>query len=438
MFKRIFSIFLAVFTLFLLVSCGETNDNKLVNDIIKIIGEIKDLPIDVDAAVDSIGKEADKFIATDSKSSDKAAVIDDVIVYKTSRTVKDKTSNGTEISYVINTLHFGKLIAETKQGNVAFVSANLTLEITSDDKEYAKSYLLGLMDSAPVDATAKELYIKLIGGSQISVNNDSLLWDEFIDLDERMKIVFDKENGTFDVKFIGEVGVLYHDSIRDENDMLIKDTAYYFDEEGNKYIEEIFEQTYFENKACTKTTYYYYMTHNLKEISEGYAEYIELENGGSTRFVTIYEIKYYENGQLESEFYNHNPGGEISDYTRKEYYENGQTAFEEIANENGLVRKGYDEEGNLEYHEEEYPGGNTKYTLGYSNEEIDGISYKAYVEQFFDENGNITKQIKDDPIFSVKRINEYREDGSCKRFAIVDYNGEIIEETFYDENGNVI
>lgn len=438
MFKRILAIFLAIFSLFALVSCGGADDNKLVKEITAILGEIKELPIDIDAAVENIGKEATKFTPKDESSGDGAAVIDNAIVYKTSREVTDKTSEGKDISYVINTLHFGKLISETKQGNVAFVSANLTLEVTSDDKEYAKNYLLSLLDTAPVDATSKALYIKLINGEQISINNDSYLWNEFIDLDERMKIVFDNEAGTFDVKFIGEVGVLYHDQIRDENDMLLKDTAYYFDDEGNKYIEEILEHSYFENKSYTKGTYYYYMTHTLKEMSEGYMEFTSTETGGSTRFVLIYEIKYYENGSLESEYYNHNPGGEVANYTRRSFYENGQLANEEIANESGLVRKGYDEEGNLLYHEEEYQNGNAKYTMGYVDEELGDISYMAAVEQFFDENGNITKQIKDDPIFSVKRINEYREDGSCKRYAVVNYDGEVVEETFYDESGNEI
>ncbi len=438
MFKRILAFFLAFFSLFALVSCGGADDNKLVKEITAILGEIKELPIDIDAAVENIGKEATKFTPKDESSSDGAAVIDNAIVYKTSREVTDKTSEGKDISYVINTLHFGKLISETKQGNVAFVSANLTLEVTSDDKEYVKNYLLSLLDTAPVDATSKALYVKLINGEQISINNDSYLWDEFIELDERMKIVFDNEAGTFDVKFIGEVGVLYHDQIRDENDMLLKDTAYYFDDEGNKYIEEIDENIYKENKMYSKRTLYYYMTNVIREISETYREYKGDENGGTTRVIPVMEIKYYENGSLESEYYNHNPGGEVANYTRRYFHENGQLANEEIANESGIVIKEYDEEGNLLLHEERYPNENTKYAMNYVIEELGDISYATTVEQFFDENGNITKQIKDDPIFSVKRINEYREDGSCKRYAVVNYDGEVVEETFYDESGNEI
>ncbi|MBQ2946046.1 MAG: hypothetical protein IJD95_05740 [Clostridia bacterium] len=438
--KKILSLLIAILLIFSFASCGGGDDSKIIKELTSILGELKDLSMNVDEVVESLDKEAEVFLPTENESTeelsvDKLVIAENAVVYKTSRAVTQKTEDAKEISYVINAMHFGKLVPETKTGNVAFVSANIEIVITSADKDYARSYLLSLISDAPISLNAKKLYTDAIGGKIINVSKDSILWDEFVDLDDRMKIVCDKENGTFEVRFIGEPGRLYHDTVRDENDMVLKDIAYYFDEDGNKYIEEIEENIYKDDQMYSKRTLYYYMTDIVKEIAESYRKYEGDENGGTVKIVPVMEIKYYENGNLESEYYN--LGDEK--YVKREYYENGQVQNEEYWKDDGTKVSGsYEEDGTVFSYEEYYQNGNTKYSHCFVESEFMGQQIMTFVEYYYYESGILQKEIRDNPVFKTKEVREYREDETIKYYAIIGQDGEITEETFFDENGNEI
>ena len=143
----------------------------------------------------------------------------------------------------------------------------------------------------------------------------------------------------------------------------------------------------------------------------------------------------HENGNLESEYYN--LGDEK--YVKREYYENGQVQNEEYWKDDGTKVSGsYEEDGTVFSYEEYYQNGNTKYSHCFVESEFMGQQIMTFVEYYYYESGILQKEIRDNPVFETKEVREYREDETIKYYAIIGQDGEVAEETFYDENGNEI
>lgn len=437
--KRIVFLLLTVLLVITMGACSPSSGNanaEVITELEKSLGEIDKLPVDIDEAVDQVGKEATQYrsSSTDDEIKELLAVFDDSVLYFTSRTEHDKTDEGIAFGYTITALHIGQSkLSDDNSLEVKFAAAHLQMSIVSDDVRAAKKYLKELMDDAPVDADAARSYNDLIDGEQIYVTSDSALWDEFVEVDEDMTIVCDSNSGTFEVKFVGEVGKLYHNKILDGNDRVIKDVAYYYDENGNRWLESVEENSYTDEGALIKTTYYY---PNSDQISK-YSEKINMLDPNSTGSEITYklteELEYYENGTLKREYHNLSESQDEERYIIKEYAEDGSMTGESccndegtyrIAYENGVKRYYYLSTGGTTLIEFYYPNGNLESSDEFIGDEFDG---KIVRSESGYENGNL------------KRVNEYYDSGNIRfDYWYFEDTGTLESVTeFYDMEGEM-
>lgn len=359
--KRIFLLFLTALFIVTMVACSNTFENpnsEVLKEIEKSLGELEKLPIDINEAVEQIGKSATQYQSTssDEETNQALAVFEDSVLYSTSRTENDKTDDGIIFSYTVTALHIGQIKSNAENTlEVKFVAAHLQMNIISDDVDTAKAHLKNLMDDAPVDVDRATVnsYNKLIDGEQIYLTSDSVLWDEFIDVDEETKISCNLDSGTFEVKFVGEVGVLYYDETRDENDALLKKIAYYYDETGNRWIESILDYSYLDTgEELLKVTYYYTNSAQISEVRESISATTVSDAGISIDSRILMEQEFYEDGTLKLEYHDYSETKDEEHFKRVYYYSNGQVLHEEYIDENGIhLTAEYNEDGSIRIYE---------------------------------------------------------------------------------------
>lgn len=423
--KRIILLFLTVMLIVTMVACSNTSKNpnsEVLREIEKELGTLEKLPIDIYEAVEQVGSGAAQYqsTSTDEETNQSLAVFEDSVLYSASRTEIDNTDDGLPFSYIVTVLHIGQIKLNTENTlEVTFVAAHLQMNIISDDVDTAKAYLKNLMDDAPIDVDRATVnsYNKLIDGEQIYLTSDSVLWDEFIDVDEETKISCDPDNGTFEIKFVGELGVLYHDETRDENDALLKDVAYYYDEAGNRWIESILEYSYLDTgEALLKETYYYANSAQISKLRESISATTVSDAGIVIDSRTLMEQEFYEDGTLKLEYHDYSEAGDEEHFRRVYYYANGQVQHEESIDENGVhLTAEYSEDGSIRVYEK------------FLNEQL--------LEVVHEDGTKITREYYDDMNLHFERwynskgilyrVTEFQPDGTRK-----DYE--------YDEAGNII
>ena len=359
--KRIILLLLTALLIVTTVACSNASENpnaEILKELEKSLGELEKLPIDINEAVEQVGKSAAQYqtASSDEETNQQLAVFEDSVLYGASRIENSKTDDGIIFSYTVTALHIGQIQSNVENTlEVKFVAAHLQMNVISDDVSAAKAYLRNLMDDAPVDVDRATVnsYNKLVDGEQIYLTSDSVLWDEFIDVDEEMKISCDPGNGTFEIKFVGELGVLYHDETRDENNVLLKKIAYYYDKAGNRWIESILEYSYLDaGEELLKATYYYTNSAQISEVRESISATTVSDAGISIDSRILMEQEFYEDGTLKLEYRDYSEAKDEEHFKRVYYYSNGQVLHEEYIDENGIhLTAEYNEDGSIRNYE---------------------------------------------------------------------------------------
>lgn len=255
--KKFASIFLVVLVLISMAACSNStvSDEQAQKDIEKVLGDIENLPLDFEMAVTQIDKEAAKYTSEESKGDEKIALYDGAAVYSTSRMETDYFKDGEAFTYKISYLYFGTSEQNDDKYAITFASAKMSIEIVDGDAEEVREHLKNQINFAPISETAKSEYKKCIDGNELFVTRSSYLWESFSDIKEEMCASVDSAANTFEIYFIGEPGRLYDDVIFDENEKPLKTSKYYFDENGERYVESIEEYTYIDDLRYCKYTY---------------------------------------------------------------------------------------------------------------------------------------------------------------------------------------
>lgn len=303
---------------------------------------VPNVPMDFEEAANQMGTNVNTYFNSDSDSDcvENLAISGEDVLYQSISAI-EFDADGATYTYTVNANHMGKLSAGSgKSQNIHFTAAYLTLTFPEENAEQTKQLMLDSLDNAPLNDEGKDSLRQLIGGAKIYAAAGSELWDMFVDVPEEAKIVI--ENGTF--YFFsggdGDFNELHHDYIRDDQDRELKHTAYYFDEEGTKWIESIDEYEYSENSTRHTQTYYYsYST----QINSYYVN-ISTYDGEVTSFKNIELREYYPDGTPMSEFYLDENGNSV----KYEYTEEGIKVYEEYTDAEGTyVQATYQGDGTL-------------------------------------------------------------------------------------------
>lgn len=446
--KKIRTIYMIVLTVLLILSmtaCKTDSDNpnsKVIKELEKTLGKIENLPISIDMAIEQVGQNAVKYQLANENSKDTSlAIIDDAVLYCTTRTVNDITESDVEFSYTITMFHIGKILSSNSDlMDVQFVAAHMQMSITSNDVESAKNYLKDLSSSAPIDDGTKKLYYDLIDGKQIYITSDSALWDEF-DLEGDVTVSLDPENKTFEFKFTAEVGTLYHETTRDAEDRILKNIAYYYDEEGNKWIEYIEENTYTDEGTLQKMTYYFPNSDQIRSYSEGLSNNYVEGNEIVFSYKPILEQEYYEDGTLKSEYCDHSTSGGEENYYKATYYPDGQKESETYFNEAGArITYQYLADGSVCYYEKCIG------EITVENEYIDEDGFRIvsvyfesgnlYFSKVYNSSGILIKEEECYESFRIHFIKEYFEDTGALRTLHEYYDDDnSTRKEFWDYSG---
>lgn len=317
--KRVLAMVLSLFIILSFAACSPQQNSA--GEVEKVLGEVQNLPVDIDAATAQIGKNFVKY--TSQNEGEALAVIEDAVLYKTQRTENEETESGLAFSYTITSLCIGS--GEASDGGtlkISFVGVRVEMKVESDDVTAAKDYLRTQIDSAATSESVKK-YNELIDGKTIYVTGDSELWNSFV-FDTEIEAVCDKEKGSFEIKYNGPANRLIYDTTYDDQDRVIKEIAYYYDEAGKKYTESIEENSYSEDGTVhSKRTVYFSYTERISL----YSETIDSKE--------ITKLEYYNNGNLKREYYDYSKSEEEENFAEINYYENGNKSTEAYFDDNG-------------------------------------------------------------------------------------------------------
>ena len=444
--KRLLLIVLATVLLLAIMACEKTEKDPSPNDNIAQIeeelGNIQQLPLDLNEAVAAVGKDADIYINNNSESerSQALAVFDSTLMYSTISSNEETTEDGVFYTFTNKVLHFGTYTRNADGSlNPTFSAANLVIEIVSEDVAAARADMKRMIEDAPLSKDTLKLYNDLVDGETGYLTADSPLWEEFIDVGEDIKI-FCNEDNSFDIVFSGDSNELLIDEVRGENDELISRVSYYYDQDGNNWIESIEENTYLEDGSMESTvTYYYYNSNQIKTTSRTRNIFESTETGGTMHFILLMEKKYYENGQIQLDYESYT-GEKEGTYKEIAYFENGQMQYQAYFDEEGYrIQEHYLESGMLisweKYLGEElvdynYPELPDNITL--PEEEV--LEDGTVILREFHANGNLYRELqyKNNILVYETEYYENKRISCCKEYS--ENTGELYSlESFYDD-----
>ena len=295
---------------------------------------VPDIPMDFEQAAGQLGADADTYYnpSSDSSVAENIAISSEDVLYQ-SVTKLEYDFDGFTYRYTININHVGKVTKTSgKIKYIQFSAAYLTMSFPDENAEQTKQFLLDSLPDSPLTEDSKEAYRQLIGGAKIYIAADSGLWDTFVSVPVNSKIVFDNETFHFysDGEGNGDGHQLYHDYIRDNQDRDLKHTAYYFDNDGTKWIESIDEYEYYENgHRHTQTYYHLYST----QIHTYYVGLVNFDGENTTTFKELETREYYIDGSPKSASYR----DENDNLVEYQYTEEGIKTYEHYTDAEGTV-----------------------------------------------------------------------------------------------------
>lgn len=303
---------------------------------------VPDIPMDFEQAADQLGSNVDTYYnpTSDRSVTENLAISGDDVLYQ-SITKVEYDVDGLTYSYTINANHVGKMTGSSgKAKHIRFYAAYLTMSFPDGNVEQAKQAMLEALEDAPLDEDSKASYRQLIDGAKLYVAADSVMWDMYVNIPAESKIVLENDTFYFFSGGDGDTNQLHHDIIRDDQDRELKDTAFYFDEDGNKWIESIDEYKYTETSTRHTQTYYYSFSTQINSYYVNVSTY----DGEVTTFNNIELREYYPDGTPMSEFYLDENGNTV----KYEYTEEGIKTYEEYTDAEGTeIIANYQGDGSL-------------------------------------------------------------------------------------------
>lgn len=401
--KKLSVILLLAIILLTLISCKSYPESKKAfEELEEKYGALSELSVEIEEAAKKLGGSTKKYTPASERDKGKAfAIADDTVVYRTSRTDTER-ENDTEFKFEIITLYIGKVKSRSSnEVTVTIAAANVKMNVLSEDVAGAKEAMLSSTNSAPISSSAKSLMKELIDGKQVSVAAASSDWEVICDLDREVSFIC-SEDGTFKLKKDIVVGRLYRETTEDSEGRPLKVVAYYYDEESNEYVEDMYEYVYGKDNSVVITyTYYYPYSTQIKEINV--SESLPADVEGEMVVVSgkmISSKEYYESGAL-----------------KKESYGNA------VDSDEGYVAKTYSESGHLLSHYEQKP---------------DGTNFS--IQESYYDNGNkksSVKMVSDATYMRYEWEYEYYENGKPKLLKEYYESGMLKSRYEYYETGAV-
>lgn len=443
-----------------------------------------DVPMDFEQAAGQLGPNVTTYYHSDSSKN--LAVSGEDVLYQSIAEVREH-EDGISLDYTVTTNLVGKLSSGSgKSKTIRFSAAYLTISFPGDNADQNRQFMLDALKDAPINDETKEAFRQLVDGAKIYIVANSELWEMFVDVDAESHIVLEGDTFYF---FSGNSNELHHDHIRDDQDRELKHTAYYFDEEGTKWIESVDEYEYFENGHRHTHTFYHPYSTQIKTYYVSVATF----DGTTTKFSTVEEYEYYADGTPKTKTYtdeNGNPAHfeydedgttlyeEFTDedgtqitasylaggilhrytaqatdgtYTEQSYYENGNLAYsittrndlpveEKVGNEDGTLSflRQYYESGNLHFQHEYFEGGYLdSITEFYDTDQWNPKRTEHYM-------GNIVHQINtyfpngEEQSMTMYFFTESEDDLRVRKYRECHENGKTAKSYEYDAEGNLI
>lgn len=439
--KKFSIVLLAIIILLILSSCnGHAESEKVFKALEEELGLLSEIPVEMEQAVKKLGDGVKQYEPAHERDKGQAlAISDNTVLYSTARTDTEREGSK-EFKFEIVTLYIGKVKSRSDGETLVTIgAANVKMNVLSEDVTGAKEAMLDSTNGAPISQKAKSMMKDLIDGKQVTVSAGSNDWEVFCDLDREVTFVC-SEDGTFKLKKKVEVGQLYRDTTEDSQGRPLKKIAYYYDEQGNEYIEDVYDYEYNADDSVVITyTYYYYNTHQIKTVTVSESLPVNIEDGAvvvSGRI--IYSKEYYKNGQLKEDRVDDLSSDDEDSYNETHYFEDGSKAYEHIYKADGsLTEASYNEAGETLYHYERFSDGSvvSLEQSFYKNGQLErsakfigeGESSKCVWDKTYYENGQ------------AKRLIEYYESGRMKSRYDYYESGDIVELVdYYDGEDNRI
>lgn len=496
--KRLLCLFITLFVVLSIAACSKSaeSDEQVQKDIEKVLGDYKQLPMDIDdikeKLSDNVLVESSAAAGEEGTKNLTIVVGDGVALY--SSEIKDvaKRANGSEFSYKVTVIHLGSA-TEGNDGsyNLHFIGANITMEIDATDLEAIRQELLGKIDQMELSSGEASLMKDLINGKQVYASTSSYLWEVYSELSVNVQITYDAETGSFVKRkedTYDEMMDQYCSELFDIKGRVIERVYYKLDDSGTKWTTEKYELTYLSDGTAKKHSIHYY-EYSTQMESEG--EYLDFAD---TPTKTLWYRTYREDGTPEAEMYY----DESDNYVGIEYFDDGallrktiragvgvdgNVPGEEIYSEEyaspGVLRKKFIKDGTKITEEFYFENGKLQESTtrdissmtdeGYMIIQIKKGEETGVVEETNYDNGKITGTVtywadgskivtdyeNELPILGTAffangntqavieyengnktKSTQYREDGSL--YCTVEFVGGRAFMTFYDENGNII
>lgn len=367
---------------------------------------VPDVPMDFDQAADELGTDVKIYYHPDSPDCiENLAISGEDVLYQSISTYNE-TEDGITHHFVVTTNHVGQLTASSgKNHTIKFSGAYLLVTFPGDTAEQTREFMLEMLEDAPLSESGQEAFRQLIGGAKIYAAADSELWETLVNTSSESKVILSGDTFRFNN---GEPGQLYHDRVKDDLDRELKDTAYYFDEDGTKWIESIDEYEYYDDGRRHTHTFY----HPYSNQIQTYYISVSSFDGTTTQFTIVEEYEYYADGTPKTKTYQDENGNPA----HFEYAEDGTKLYEEYTNGDGTqISASYLEGGILH---------------SYTSLSTDG----TYVEQWYYDNGNLSQSITSRNDLLVEEKEGY-ESGDLRYLKQYYESGNLHFQYDYHEGG---
>lgn len=406
-----FAVFFLILTLALsIAACGEESqlDKEALKAVEAVLGSLNELPADAESAIEKLGSDArleetqsGQDPAAQDYKKDVFAVGKDTVVYHSVRN-DDIAVAGESRTYLVqtSTVYYGQLVDQKgAQATVKFVGAHVKMTVLQGDPAQAIEDYRAALQQTDFTKKQKDALISLISGETVFVDPASVsLWEILVDKDPEMLYVKNEKHNLFLLLRNEESGAsLHYHTDYDSQDRPIRSVAFYFDDEGNLYIDSIGETAYLQEG---NTIIHHTKDTQFGSMSEEIVSYLEMkfwfEDGSnmSTKFVTVREKNYYENGQLSLDRSLDENGNEVL----VTYSESGVKETESYTDEEGyLVSIFYRENGNkrrLERRLDDISFDTTYFENGNKETETKSVDFRTLLYKEYWDNGNPKTEIE--------------------------------------------
>lgn len=416
--KRLLYLVLALFIVLSTAACSNstTSDKQVEKEIEKVLGDYKQLPMDIDDIKEKLSDNVlvESSAATDDEDTKNTTIVvgDGVVLYSSATEDVAKSANGSEFSYKVTVIHLGSA-TEGKDGaySLHFIGANITMEIGASDSEAVRQELLSQIDQMELSGEDASLMKDLINGKQIYASTSSNLWELYSEVSVDVQATYDAETNSFVIKeedTYDEMLDQYCYELVDFKGRVSERVYYKIDDSGTKWITEKYEFTYLSNGSVKEhsVSYYEYTDQIWTED-----EYLKIDESIGGR---LWSREYLDDGTLSVESYIDENGNDVL----IEYFNDGSISCKRIS-----LPSASDDQPGEEIYSEEYasPG---KLWRKFIKDDT------KITEEFYFQNGCLqeattrdTSRMTDDG-YMIIQIKKGEETG-------------VVEETNYDD-GKII